>query len=163
MLDRLGNRGVRALARADGKDGLRAFVPSDMSPAIEPLTLMLDWFVKLQMDAARRDYELADATCRCVVRTNVIETLRIVGAFGFVCRALIRSISRPLAETVSSGDLVSHMEPSGRDETSHRLVALKCVNDSLAGIVSGVRTSGKSIGAAIRQMPRLSNALAQSH
>lgn len=149
---------LRALLRADDKDGLRGFIASEMSPAIAPLTRMLDLLVKHQMDAARRAYEQADATYRRVVWTNVIGTILIVGTFGFVCWALIRSISRPLAEavriaeTVSAGDLTSHIDPSGSDETSHLLVALKRMNDSLVGIVSGVRSSGESVGTATRQI-----------
>ncbi|QBC32263.1 methyl-accepting chemotaxis protein [Pandoraea sp. XY-2] len=149
---------LRELLRADDKDGLREFVDSEMSPAIEPMTRLLDRLVKVQMDAARQAYEQADATYRRVVWTNVIGTTLIVGMFGFICWALIRSISRPLAEavriaeTVSAGDLTSRIEASGRDETSHLLVALKCMNDNLVGIVSGVRTSGESIGTATRQI-----------
>ena len=149
---------LRELLRADDKDGLQGFVAGEMSSAFEPMTRLLDRLVKLQMDAARQAYEQADATYRRVVWTNVIGTLLIVGTFGFICWALIRSISRPLAEavriaeTVSAGDLTSHIEPSGRDETSHLLVALKCMNDNLVGIVRGVRTSGESIGTATRQI-----------
>ncbi len=149
---------LRELLRTDDKDGLREFIDSEMSPAIEPMTRLLDRLIKLQMDAARQAYEQADATYRRVVWTNVIGTTLIVGTFGFICWALIRSISRPLAEavriaeTVSAGDLTSHIEPSGRDETSHLLVALKCMNDNLVGIVSGVRTSGESVGTATRQI-----------
>ena len=67
---------------------------------------------------------------------------------------LTLSITRPLneavsiAETVASGDLTSHIDGSGKDETSKLLQALKTMNDNLLGIVGKVRSGTDTIATA---------------
>ena len=62
-----------------------------------------------------------------------------------------RLIARPLeqalsvAQRVAGGDLTTHIEPSGEDETGQLLVALKSMNDSLVGIVGQVRMGTQTI------------------
>jgi len=67
---------------------------------------------------------------------------------------LTLSITRPLnqavsiAETVASGDLTSHIDGSGKDETSKLLQALKTMNDNLLNIVGEVRNGTDTIATA---------------
>ncbi|WP_034298308.1 methyl-accepting chemotaxis protein [Herbaspirillum sp. RV1423] len=67
---------------------------------------------------------------------------------------LTLSITRPLneavsiAETVAAGDLTSHIESSGKDETSKLLRALKTMNDNLLNIVGKVRNGTDTIATA---------------
>jgi methyl-accepting chemotaxis protein len=67
---------------------------------------------------------------------------------------LTLSITRPLneavsiAETVASGDLTSHIDGSGKDETSKLLQALKTMNDNLLNIVGKVRSGTDTIATA---------------
>ncbi|EJL89648.1 methyl-accepting chemotaxis protein [Herbaspirillum sp. CF444] len=67
---------------------------------------------------------------------------------------LTLSITRPLneavgiAETVASGDLTSHIDGSGKDETSKLLQALKTMNDNLLTIVGKVRSGTDTIATA---------------
>ncbi|MBI3382602.1 MAG: MCP four helix bundle domain-containing protein [Aquabacterium sp.] len=64
---------------------------------------------------------------------------------------ITRSITVPLgqavkvAELVASGDLRSHIDAHGQDETGQLLSALKRMNDSLASLVGRVRHSSDSI------------------
>jgi methyl-accepting chemotaxis protein len=65
--------------------------------------------------------------------------------------AITRSIVLPLgqakhaAEKIASGDLTSHIDASGTDETSQLLQALQGMNTSLVEIVTQVRSSSDSI------------------
>ena len=67
-------------------------------------------------------------------------------------------ITRPLsqalkvAETVASGDLTSHIESSGRDETGQLMQALKDMNASLVKVVGEVRTGTDTIATASSQI-----------
>ncbi|HZV64124.1 MAG TPA: methyl-accepting chemotaxis protein, partial [Telluria sp.] len=69
-------------------------------------------------------------------------------------RILTRSITVPLqqavrvAETVAAGDLKTHIEVEGRDETAQLLQALKDMNASLSGIVGEVRGGTDAISTA---------------
>jgi methyl-accepting chemotaxis protein len=71
-------------------------------------------------------------------------TLVLSGALMVFGTLLSRSISRPLtravtlARTVAAGDLTTHIDVRGNDETAHLLLALREMNDSLNGIVGEV-------------------------
>ena len=69
-----------------------------------------------------------------------------------------RSLTQPIAsavkvaETVASGDLTSHIEVVGRDESAQLLAALKRMNDSLVNIVGQVRDASESIATGSSQI-----------
>ena len=68
------------------------------------------------------------------------------------------SITRPIlnavevAQTIASGDLTSHIEASGADETGQLLQALKKMNDSLNNVCSQVRSGTDTIATASCQI-----------
>ncbi|AJX00148.1 hypothetical protein BM43_3290 [Burkholderia gladioli] len=72
--------------------------------------------------------------------------------------AITRSITRPLSEavrvarTVADGDLTSHIEVRGHDETRDLLDALNTMNTRLAGIVSRVREGSSGIALAVGEI-----------
>ncbi|MDB5918510.1 MAG: hypothetical protein JWR40_2744 [Massilia sp.] len=76
----------------------------------------------------------------------------LIGA-GFAF-AITRSITGPIraavrvAETVSAGDLTSHIVVDSRDETGKLMSALKTMNDNLVGIVGQVRSGTDTISTA---------------
>ena len=67
---------------------------------------------------------------------------------------ITRSITGPIraavlvAETVSAGDLTSHIEVDSRDETGQLMSALKTMNDNLVDIVNQVRSGTETISTA---------------
>ncbi|WP_034303751.1 methyl-accepting chemotaxis protein [Herbaspirillum sp. RV1423] len=73
---------------------------------------------------------------------------------GVLAWLLTVSITRPLtqavaiAETVAAGDLTSHIDISGKDETGKLLQALKTMNDNLLRIVGQVRSGTDTIATA---------------
>ena len=69
-----------------------------------------------------------------------------------------RSVTVPIleatgvAEKVAAGDLTSHIEVTGKDETGKLLQALKEMNAKLVKIVSDVRSGAESIGTGTQQI-----------
>ena len=86
-----------------------------------------------------------------------------LGALGLLVGVVLsfgitRSITVPLgravklARTVAGGDLSSHIEVVGNDETSALLQALRDMNDSLGAIVVQVRSGSENIATATGQI-----------
>ncbi len=80
-------------------------------------------------------------------------------AIGVVCAAVTtRSITVPLAgavavaQKVAAGELTSHVQVEGQDETSELLQALKDMNESLAKTVGDVRTGTEMISTASQEI-----------
>jgi methyl-accepting chemotaxis protein len=86
-----------------------------------------------------------------------VSALAVLAGIGFGV-ALTRGITRPLAEAVAlanrvaAGDLSSRIVSSSRDETGVLIAALGRMNDSLAGLVSQVRSGSETIATASREI-----------
>jgi len=86
-----------------------------------------------------------------------LATLATLMACAFAYQ-ITRGITAPLkravqvAHTVASGDLTSHIEAGGTDETGQLLIALRDMNDSLIHIVGEVRASTDTIATAASQI-----------
>ena len=89
--------------------------------------------------------------------------LSALAASGLVLAALIalvitRSITTPLnravqvAQTVAAGDLTSHIDSNGRDETAQLLRALKTMNDKLQQIVQRIQRGTDTIATATTEI-----------
>ena len=89
--------------------------------------------------------------------TWIFSTIAVAAAIllGFM---LTRSIVRPLNEAVAiagkvaAGDLSSHIEAKGKDETAVLMRALQAMNDNLLTIVSDVRAGSDTIAVASNQI-----------
>jgi methyl-accepting chemotaxis protein len=57
-----------------------------------------------------------------------------------------------LAQAVAAGDLSTHVQVSGRDEVAQLLRALEAMNQSLVGVVTGVRRNAESVATASDQI-----------
>ena len=104
---------------------------------------------------------LLDARIAAVKRTrlSMLAALAALFAFGGAMLVLIgRSVTRPLnnaveiAERVASGDLTADIPSEGRNETARLLASLGRMNDNLRNIVSEVRESVDTIGAATKDI-----------
>ncbi len=89
-------------------------------------------------------------------------------ALGLFAAVLItRSITRPLqratevARAVAEGDLTSHIEVQGKDETAQLLGALRDMNQGLVQIVGQVRLSSDSIATGSSEIATGNNDLSQ--
>ncbi len=81
-----------------------------------------------------------------------------MGVFALLALWIIVSVLKPVfaamgvVRTVASGDLTTHIEASGADETGQLLAALSEMNDSLAGTVARVRAAADAVQAATRSL-----------
>ena len=80
-----------------------------------------------------------------------------------IARSIIRPLHRAveIASAVAQGDLTQHIEVKSRDETGQLLRALKDMNESLIGIVSGVRSSTDAITTGSQQVAAGNSDLSQ--
>jgi len=71
-----------------------------------------------------------------------------------ITRSIVTPLERAvgIAETVARGDLTSHIDVSGSDETSQLLLALRNMNERLLDVVSRVRSSSESIATGSAQI-----------
>ncbi len=95
-----------------------------------------------------------------VMQRNLLTGLSMGAVLLAVIAGLIitRSITQPIrtavdvARTVARGDLSSHINVQGKDETSHLLSALRDMNGRLTEIVGKVRDSSGSVAGAAKQI-----------
>ncbi|RJG08141.1 HAMP domain-containing protein [Noviherbaspirillum cavernae] len=124
----------------------KTFIPGSKA-YVELVQKLLD-MQRASIDEAAQEIDAIYTTSR-----NLLVALGVFAlAFGAVCSWLLTvGITRPLnkavsiTRTVASGDLTSHIDATGRDETGQLLQALKDMNGSLVRIVSEVRSGTESI------------------
>jgi methyl-accepting chemotaxis protein len=142
---------LRALLQSRDAAALRDFTALRLYPAIDPVRAALGRLRQHQADAAVALFLDADLGYRAAVRRNLaIVVVLLLGATAFAW-ALVRSITRPLAqavriaEAVAAGDLSLDIQASGRDETAQLLAALQRMNAGLVQIVQRVREGSEGI------------------
>ncbi len=115
-------------------------------------------FANSQSDQLRKEgVGIIDDGSTAIEITLIFSAIAIAASvlLGFM---LTRSIVRPLneavdiAEKVAAGDLSSHIEVSGKDETAVLMQALQAMNDNLLTIVSNVRAGSDTIAVASNQI-----------
>jgi methyl-accepting chemotaxis protein len=99
---------------------------------------------RMQADAAHNTHNNARITLGALV---LFAFALGIGAAVAITRSIVVPLQRAvhIASTVAQGDLSSHIEVKGSDETAQLLGALAQMNDKLADIVGQVRTSSDSI------------------
>jgi methyl-accepting chemotaxis protein len=103
--------------------------------------------VKACDEQARAAAASADATVRLVVALTALAITASLLATFWITRATLQPLRRAVevARTVASGDLTSHIEEAGKDETGQLMHALRDMNANLKRVVERVRTSSDSI------------------
>jgi len=115
------------------------------------------WWAYNETMAQQQD-KSADGAYKSVLA--VLSSMTVLAMLMGISAAVIitRSITRPLgealkvAETVAAGDLTSRIEVRSQDETGQLMAALQRMNESLAGVVSRVRSSSDSIATGSAQI-----------
>ncbi|WP_301549487.1 methyl-accepting chemotaxis protein [Duganella sp. BJB1802] len=112
-------------------------------------------FEQKMNEQAAQDARKNFKTARTLVLAASALALVLGGAISwFIARGITRPIQRALevAQTVAAGDLGSHIDVTGKDETGQLLLALKEMNDGLVSIVSEVRAGTETIASASSQI-----------
>jgi len=107
--------------------------------------------------AAAATTEAAGNYHATVVLTGVlcgVALLLSMAVAWLITRSIVTPLERAvgIAETVARGDLTSHIDVSGSDETSQLLLALRNMNERLLDVVSRVRSSSESIATGSAQI-----------
>ena len=108
----------------------------------------------LQLDVARQEFDAAAAryvTIRMVSIGSIVAGVLFAFIFGL---ALVRGISRSLAQAmdaanaVAQGDLSHRIVVQGKDEVAQLLVSLSAMQDNLAKVVASVRSGSEGVSTA---------------
>ncbi|HQT31276.1 MAG TPA: methyl-accepting chemotaxis protein [Thiobacillus sp.] len=114
--------------------------------------------IKIQLTIGKAEYEAAQT--RYALARNISISLIVLSVLVAIAIAfwLIRAITLPLreavlaAEHVAAGDLMQPINVRSNDETGQLMQAMQAMNNSLANIVSQVRTGTETISVASRQI-----------
>jgi methyl-accepting chemotaxis protein len=81
----------------------------------------------------------------------------------FITRGILRPLKKAVeaADAVANGDLTQDIEVTSKDETGKLLQGLKDMNEKLAGIVSGVRSTTEAINTAAQEVAAGNSDLSQ--
>ncbi len=153
-----GLRPMVAALLANEIDAANQILVQKIRPLFEPARNSIGALAQLQMDVAKKEYELAHS------RSAIIGKLAIAAIVIGLCLAvwvgfvLIRSITRPLdtavklARAVAEGDLTQRIEVHSADEIGQLMQALKDMTESLVRVVGQVRIGVDTVATASTQI-----------
>ncbi len=123
-----------------------------------PMRKALQDLMNHEHQRAKDEYLSAADAFASIRNVTIIAILVGLALAAFIGTLLIRSVTRPLNQAVSiagsvaAGDLTQRIEVVSKDETGQLMQAMKNMNDSLAGIVSQVRSGTEAIAVASREI-----------
>jgi methyl-accepting chemotaxis protein-1 (serine sensor receptor) len=123
--------------------------------------------ISLQLQVAKAAFDAGVVRYRVfvgVVAATLASALALgAGIAAWLIRSVTRSINHAvaIAESVAAGDLTHPVRIDANDETARLLGALRDMQGSLTGIVTGVRAGTESIHAAAREIATGNNDLAR--
>ena len=139
------------LVKAGKVDDARQALITDILPLQADYLHAVEGFSKSQVDGMEQygvqaAQDAAGAKTLMVVISVIAVLLSVAIAFQLT-RSIVGPIAKAVhvAQTVAAGDLTSHIEVRGRDETGQLLAALQAMNENLQRIVEQVRHSSDSI------------------
>ena len=148
---------VAALRANDIKEATR-LVTDMIRPLYQPVGADIETLMKLQLDAAKHEYDQAVAryaTIRKVSIGSIVAGVLFAFVFGL---ALVRGISRSLTKAVDTSNAVAHgdlthaIDIDGKDEVAQLLNSLSVMKVSLVNIVGQVRGGTDTIASASSQI-----------
>jgi diguanylate cyclase (GGDEF)-like protein len=116
---------------------LRDFAKQTLFPAVDKLSQALNNLTRLQLDLAAQEYERSQQRWRWLLLASLAVMLLLLAAAAWSARALIRSVTRPLAnavrvtEAVAAGDLYVQIKTESNDEVAKLLHAVDRMRTSL--------------------------------
>ncbi len=130
-------------------------INADKINALAPLTQdSIRKLTQLQIHIAKQEFDAAEARYRSIRMVSIAAVLAGVLFALFFGLALIRGISRSLAQAldaanaVAQGDLSHSIQASGKDEVTQVLMALSNMQANLAKVVGRVRQGSEGVATA---------------
>ena len=151
-------REALAMSTAFHPEDAAQVLMNELDPIVQKTLVQLNQLVAIQKKAGDEAEQAAIVTGDRLANTiYVVEGIVLLLA-GLLAWSITRSIVGPLRDAVSvakrvaAGDLSSRIEPSGRDEATQLLTALRDMNQGLAGIVGQIRSGAESIAVGAGQV-----------
>ncbi|MDP4078397.1 methyl-accepting chemotaxis protein [Acidovorax sp. A1169] len=154
-----------ALAQKGQKDEAIKLLEEKLRPVQldyqKTLREQVDFQAQLTTEAGKE----ADAAASALQRDVLIAGVAAIAVAIFLAFAIIRSITRPLAQAVQAADRVAAGDLSGdivvqsQDETGQLLSALQRMQQSLVATVTTVRSNSESVASASAQIASGNNDL----
>lgn len=116
---------------------LRELANERLLPAVEKLTQSLDGLTRLQLAAAAAEFEASQTRWRTYLIATALGSLMLLAAAAWAARALIKSVTQPLAgavqvaQAVAAGDLDVQVQTTSNDEVAQLLKAVDRMRISL--------------------------------
>lgn len=152
---------VIAAQRAGDFQGARELLEQKLRPLAGPMEAGIAALIRLQIDVAKQEYEASEAryhTIRTVALVAVVGGLLFALVFAtLVARAFARQLggepgdAAQVARRVAAGELSVPIAVRSGDSAS-LMAQLKAMQDSLAGVVSRVRSNAESVATASAQI-----------
>ncbi len=147
-----------AALRANDVEGAQQVVVEHIRPLYEPVGEGIDRLMKLQLDGAKSEFDVAVTryqTIRAAAIAAVLAGIGFAVLFGvFLIRNMSRALSHAVdvADAVAAGDLTRPIRVEGRDEVARLLQSMAKMKDGLASVVAGVRQGAESVATASAQI-----------
>jgi diguanylate cyclase (GGDEF)-like protein len=128
---------AHALMSVASRAELRDFAKQTLFPVVDKLAQTLNSMTRLQLELAAQEYERSQQRWRWLLFASIAVTLLLLTAAAWSARALIRSVTRPLAnavrvtEAVAAGDLDVQIKTESNDEVAKLLHAVDRMRTSL--------------------------------
>ncbi|MFN9470401.1 methyl-accepting chemotaxis protein [Acidovorax sp.] len=154
-----------ALAQKGQKDEAIKLLEEKLRPAQLDYQKTLREQVEFQAQLTTEAGKEADSAASALQRDVLIAGVAAIAVAIFLAFAIIRSITRPLAQAVQAADRVAAGDLSGdivvqsQDETGQLLSALQRMQQSLVTTVSTVRGNAESVASASAQIASGNNDL----
>ncbi len=135
---------LAALSANDIKEANRIALDV-MRPLYKPVEEDIHALVKLQLDVAKHEYEVAQQRYNTIRNISIASIVAGIGLAIWIGFMLIRAIMRPLAEAqevaakISRGDLSSAIEIRSNDEIGQLLVSFRNMQASLQSVVAEIK------------------------
>ncbi|WP_428001253.1 methyl-accepting chemotaxis protein [Acidovorax sp.] len=154
-----------ALVQKGQKDEAIKLLEEKLRPAQLDYQKTLREQVEFQAQLTTEAGKEADSAASALRRDVLIAGVAAIAVAIFLAFAIIRSITRPLAQAVQAADRVAAGDLSGdivvqsRDETGQLLSALQRMQQSLVNTVTTVRSNSESVASASAQIASGNNDL----
>jgi len=143
---------------AENMAATNKFLNEEMQPKLDVFQASVDKLYQYHrqgVDALAKEVEQQERNGRTLLFVLAVAALLMgIGFAVWVTRSITRPMTKAvsIARTVAAGDLTSNIEVTSKDETGQLLQALKDMNESLARIVSEVRSGTDAISTASNQI-----------
>ncbi|MBP3982194.1 MCP four helix bundle domain-containing protein [Acidovorax sp. JG5] len=161
---KLGDQYLAMVQQGQKEEALK-LLEEQLRPAQLAYQATLQEQVELQAQTTAIAGQRAESTAAAVQRDVLIAGVLAIGLAIFLAIAIIRSITRPLAQAVQAADSVAGGDLSGqivvqsKDETGYLLSALQRMQQSLVNTVSAVRSNAEGVASASAQIASGNNDL----